>query len=281
MTGIYIDDTGTPSLKSKSRYDTGDWKTWVAVLLDSKQRLQLDQQLTSLNKNYQARFGISEFHFTEIFSGKGNLRKLSIEERLGIFKIFSDLYKYYAPEVIIQSFTSDDIIRNRMEFQQYLKFDGFDFSILSDMALWHLLKKTKDHILKKNYQLPVEIFIDSGRQKPNTKQKINLLNGITANSEVNYIDSKDDTLIQFIDFIAFSLNRMRWILMNDKKSKFDFQFIKIISDANFQVVNLKRRYYDFNQVNVSDYDKNLREKYDKNKNLSDEEVERIKKSRKK
>lgn len=87
-------------------------------------------------------------------------------------------------------------------------------------------------------------------------------------------------MIQFIDFIAFSINRMRWILMNEKKSKLDLTFLNLISGIDFNVTNLTKVAINPTGFKVSEYDKSLRKKYDENGNLSDELVEKIRTDKK-
>ncbi|MBU3661235.1 MAG: DUF3800 domain-containing protein [Flavobacteriales bacterium] len=275
-TAIYIDDTGTPQ-KSKSKYDSGDWKSWVAVILDSKERIEIREGIDWIRKYAIEGLEINEFHFTDIFSGKNEFKKISIEKRIKIFELFAQLYKHYNCPILIQSLSDDDIIRNEMtEFNQ-IKIPGFDFSKNSDLCLWLLLIRLKKSEVFKKYQLPVEIFIDNGIQKPNTSRKSIELQDFALNSEIKYIDSKCDSLMQFIDFIAFCLNRTRWILMNNKKDNSDFKIMEISQLANFNTVNMLKQYVDINDTNTTEYyDRILRNAFDINGNLTDEEVEKIK-----
>ncbi len=275
-TAIYIDDTGTPE-ESKSKYDSGNWKSWVAVVLKPEERIEISKSINWLKANLSEEFDISEFHFTDIFSGKNEYKNISIENRIFIFKIFAYLYKHYNCPIIIQSLSDDDVIRNEMtEFKQ-IKIPGFDFSKNSDLCLWLLLIRLKNSEVFKKYQLPVEIFIDNGIQKPNTFRKSIELQDFALNSELKYIDSKSDPLMQFIDFIAFCLNRTRWILMNDKKEKSDFKILEINQLANFNTINMIKEYIDINEINTTEhYDKILRAAFDRNGNLLDEDVEKIK-----
>lgn len=275
-TAIYIDDTGTPQ-KSKSKYDSGDWKSWVAVVLDSKERIEISEGIDWIRKYAIVGLEINEFHFTDIFSGKNEFKKISIEKRIKIFELFAQLYKHYNCPILIQSLSDDDVIRNKMtEFKQ-IKIPGFDFSKNSDLCLWLLLIRLKNSEVFKKYQLPVEIFIDNGIQKPNTSRKSIELQDFALNSELKYIDSKSDSLMQFIDFIAFCLNRTRWILMNNKKDNSDFKILEISQLANFNTVNMLKQYVDINDKNTTEYyDKILRRAFDINGNLTDEEVEKIK-----
>jgi hypothetical protein len=279
-TGVFIDDTGTPSQKSKSKYDNGDWKTWVGIILAPEERTKLEITLSTLCETLERELNIKEFHFTHIFSGKGVYRKISIEKRLQIFYLFGEVYKEYNSPIIVQSLTNDDVIRNKMQFLRNLKIDGFDFSNTSDLALWFLLEKCCKYIKENNFPLFAEFFVDSGRQKPNTFQRVSILKDVTQNSELKYSSSEENPMIQFIDFIAFSINRMRWILMNDKKTELDISFLNLIGHVDFKLTNLKKVRIKPSDFKVSDYDSNLRKTYDKNGNLSDEMVEKIKKNQK-
>jgi hypothetical protein len=167
-----------------------------------------------------------------------------------------------------------------MQILSSLKVDGFDFSNHSDLALWFLLLRVRNYLLQNNYPLYAEIFIDAGRQKPNSKQKVEILKKITENSSVVYLSSHEEPLIQFIDFIAFCINRTRWIFMNDKRSDLDIAISEISTMANFNTINVGKKKIYPDEFNVNDYDTELRRAYDKNGNLDDATVDLIKEQKK-
>ncbi len=276
---IYIDDTGTPQ-KSKSKYDCGNWESYVAVLLKPNERKEITKLILELKKIVNKSIKVDEFHFTEIFSGTKQFKGVALEIRLEIFNSFIEIYRMYDCPIVIQSITDDDVIRNKMEYIRGYKNYGFDFDKNSHLCLWLLLVRIVNNDIIKNYNLPFEIFVDAGKQKPNTVQKIEQIKNITENSEIRYIDSAVDPLMQFVDFIAFTLNRCRWILMNDLKSQGDKAILKIAEYANFNAINMERRYVNVDEESTKDqYEKVLRRRYDINGNLSDEEMEQIKKNR--
>lgn len=119
----------------------------------------------------------------------------------------------------------------------------------------------------------MEITIDEGRQKKNTTQQSKLLQGFAFNDSLTYKSSGEDAILQLVDFVAFSMNRVRWILTNDKKSELDLTFLKICDRANFNILNIERRPIQFASHSVEDYDRILRETYDRNGNLSDVALE--------
>jgi hypothetical protein len=277
-TFIYIDDTGTPGQVSKSKYDTGDWKTWIGVILTRREKEKLSFKISKYLAKLNSEFGITEFHFTDIYSGTNEFKNVPIDKRIEIFEYFAKIYSKGNYPFYIQSLTSDDVIRNKFNFPPNLKRDNFDFSNISDLSLFFLLFNIKDYILKNfnNYDRPIDILIDEGKQKANSKQKIWFLKNISINSSITYRSSKEEVLIQFADFIAYSMNKMRWLAMNNKKGESDKKLFEIFNLARFNPVNLEMKVVDLYEFKVEDYDKALRDKYDENKNLSDEEVKKAK-----
>lgn len=274
---IYIDDTGTPE-KSKSKYDPGNWKTWVAMILTEDEQAELVTIVGELQKNLKQKYNAEEFHFTNIFSAKKEFKKVNTEERINIFIGFAEIYKRFRFPLLIQSLTDDDITRNRMDIFRNLKIDNFDFSNIEHMSLWFLLNKIANEKFFKSYNRPFNIYVDAGKQKPNTKQKIEVLKKIAVDSSIIYVDSKQSPLIQFIDFVAFCTNRCRWILMNDKQSDSDVLLLNLSEYADFNFLNIRKMEVLIGKDKTSElYDKTLRATYDSNGNLSDEEMVKRKK----
>ena len=278
---VYIDDTGTPSSQSKSTYDPGNWNSHVAVFIERSKVEELSIQILALFEKYKFLNDFEEFHFVQILSGKDGWRNVEITKRLEIFEDFVALYQQYKFPILIQSFTSDDIIRNKMEDLTKIKIQHFDLSSLSDLTLFFLLFRIKDFVLESQFELPSEIKVDTGKGKHSGRNIVPILSGITKNSEIEFVDSKKDVLMQFADFISFCLNRMRWIIMAENKGTLDIRLIQIISEANFEVKNGKKIIMDALEVKAKDYDQELRQVFDSNENLSDTEVEKIKKEKNK
>jgi len=273
---IYIDDTGS-SQQSKSKYDSGNWDSYVAVVLNEFQRASISETIKEIQDYFLSDFGIQELHFTEIFSGKSKYRKFDITSRLKIFDVFADIYSDNNCPIFVQSLTDDDILRNRMEHWRGRKKDGFDFSNNSHFCLWLLLVRLNHDKTVKQFNLPFEIFVDSGKQKPKSFQNVSDVKDITEKAEIQYIDSKSDPLMQFVDFIAFTLNRCRWILMNDKKSEIDIEFLRIAEKADFNAMDMVKKKIEIEKESTTNlYDKILRERFDENGNLRDDEVDKRK-----
>jgi hypothetical protein len=280
---IYIDDTGSHQI-SKSKYDNGNLTSYLAVILTAKEREEISESIAYAKHLIQKELNLdfNEFHFVDIYQGKKDFKNLDLDKRLGIFKVFSQLYKRYNCPILIQSLTDDDVIRNRLtEIRKHKKY-GFDFSKNSHLCLWLLIVRIINEEGFKSYLPDIEIFVDAGIKKPDYLQEIDLLDGFSKNSSIVYRDSASDELMQFIDFIAFTINRNRWILTNNSKKPLDRLILEMSEEASFNVLNMRRELIDLEAENTSEkYDKVLREAFDINDNLTDEEVNKIKAEKKK
>lgn len=272
---IYIDDTGTPE-KSQLKFDPGDWTSFVSVIIEKVNNLELVNKIELLKNKYS----VNEFHFNEIFSGKGEFKKFSRQQRINIFEDFSELYKKHNCPIYIQSLTEDDIIRNRISDFKSIKKDGFNFSNNKHLCLWLLLVRLANEYNLDQYEKPFEIIIDAGKQKDNTFQKIHELKDFSIESKVFYRDSNKDNLLQFIDFIAYTLNRIRWIQMNNKITESDIDFLKFASRTQFNAPNMKKELIELESIGkesmIERYENVLNKAYKRNGNLTEEEVKTIK-----
>lgn len=277
-TYIYIDDSGTPGYISKSKYDTVDRKTWVCLILKPEEQIEAQSQMLSCIDELKSTFGINEFHFTDIYSGTKKFKGIDLQIRLNIFRAFAEIHRITQYPMLIQTFTSDDILRNRIIVDgKKVKADNFNLKDTSDFALFFLLVRIKQLFSKNpDYSKPVEIIIDEGRQKKDTAQSCSLLDGILFNDKLYYRSSSDEPLLQLVDFVAFTMNKVRWILTNNKKGALDIEFLKIAERANFNILNIIKSPVKINSDFVEEYDSLLKKTYHKNDNLSDIELEELK-----
>lgn len=269
-TTVYIDDSGTPGYVSNSKYDTVDRKTWVGLILNPDERIEANLQMKEHIDKLKLRFNANEFHFTDIYSGRKGFEGVDLKVRLDIFRIFAEIHKQAQYPMFIQTFTSDDILRNKIVLAgQEVKMDNFDLKNVSDLTLYFLLLRIKEFFEKNTqYSRPIEIIIDEGRQKKDTSQDCVLLEDMLLDNKIYYKSSTDEPLLQLIDFVAFTMNRVRWIMTNDKKGKVDIEFLRIAENANFNILNIKRGLVKVDENFVERYDEELRKVYSKNETLA-------------
>lgn len=272
-TYIYIDDTGNAQHRSGFKYDTSKSASWCAIILNEKQYDSAVKFMNIMSNELQKQLEMDEFHFADIFSGKGKYR--NVENRLDIFKDFSRFSALEQYIVILQSFGEDDYKRNKLEKTSTV-IDGFKLYEYSDFALFILLLRIKYYLSSNpSYTKPYKIVIDEGRYKNNSYQDCLIFGDLLDNKKILYKSSKEEKLLQLADFTAYTLNRCTWLNMKDKDniSYYDKEFLKIASDAKFNAPFLRKLNLSINSNRKHIYEKILDHANNKNQTLSKENLD--------
>ena len=264
-TYVFIDDTGTPGQKSCSKYGGPSLCSWFAIIVSTKEKLAIENAIEELKKQYLNSFGLDEFHFVDLYNGKKQYRQMSIDIRFEILYKFADIYKNGNYQLFVQSMTKEDYNRLKIKCKGPVHIANFDLADVKDFALVVLLWKLNLFFEKKNntYSLPIRIIIDEGRQKNGSNCKIGLLGDKLKNRNIEFKSSKSEFVLQFIDFIAFSLNRNRLIMSQNKKSEIDLKFLRMTDYADFKVEGLKRGLVNYTENMTQQYDQFIDEEYRK------------------
>ncbi|MBN1042900.1 hypothetical protein DVW07_12650 [Clostridium botulinum] len=243
---VFIDDSGSPGQPPANKFIAPDTKIWAAVILNSKDNEYIDDKIEFAIKKFQQKLPFSEFHFTDIYSGRNDFKDVDPKIRLEIFELFVKLYNSIKPYVVVIG-AGKGTLKNTGFSESYIhtKENGFNFSNPSDYSLNTVLLITNEYFAEnyKDDNIEVEITIDEGRQKSNTVQT--LKDFVGSCKEVNYKSSIDVYGLQFIDFIAFSINRIQ-NNCSKNRSDFDNDFMRIIGNLQLNS-NLKT-------ISVSDLD---------------------------
>ena len=85
--GYYIDDAGTPGVRSKSAFLSESRKSWCAVVVPRRASHPVSAALALLLFGIRQDYGAEELHFSEIYSGRGVWRGVAIEDRMKIFDL--------------------------------------------------------------------------------------------------------------------------------------------------------------------------------------------------
>lgn len=147
--GVLIDDTGSPGLCTPGLHS--ERKTWVAVLvpphLVADLMDQLPDALALLNE-----MGLKdpEFHFAEIWAGKGEYKKLDLEPRLAIFRCMSEIFVTCQFKVFVQTFDPENaaVVRGNDNWPEGL--GPLKCSNHEDLALIFLLSRVHAHLNEGN-----------------------------------------------------------------------------------------------------------------------------------
>lgn len=271
-TAIYIDDSGTSGLKSGSQFSSLNAKSWYAVILTSDYRIEAEKFMVNCLETLRKEFNAEEFHFKDIYNGKNEFSDVPLEDRLEIIKLFATLFKEWQLPILCQTFSLEEYERNNLiKGADRQTIDDFNLNNYSDFCLYHLLMRIKSYIADLNvYPKPFEIIIDQDGKKVNASRTVNLFGDDLLNRQLQYKSSKDEHLIQLADFVAFCLNRVKWIQQNNSHlcKPIDMTFLEICSNADFNTVNIVKKYTKKGTDLKQEHDNLLQERYDRNKSLS-------------
>lgn len=259
---IYIDDSGSPGTNIQNPVYLPSTKLYTAVIIRASEKRKIEkklsQELNRLRKKYN---GVKEFHAKYIYSGSKEFKDLTEDERLNIFEKMVHYYNEFRFPIICHA-VSKEAIFNAGYSENVLNFkiDNFKISKPEDLALMTLIGEC-DLNIKKNQtkygkdSVP-QVIVDEGRQKSGTKQSIRF--SAEKIKEINYLNSENEILLQFVDFFAFIINRCQ-INFVKEQSNFDKLFMKIIGKINYNMQGdyIKIAYNDLNETQKEDYLKKI------------------------
>lgn len=74
--GVFIDDTGSPGMPNTPAKLHPDRKSWVAVIVPPDQVQPVSAALKEALDALRCDLGVNEFHFKDIYAGKGPFRSV-------------------------------------------------------------------------------------------------------------------------------------------------------------------------------------------------------------
>ncbi|WP_247424659.1 DUF3800 domain-containing protein [Ralstonia pseudosolanacearum] len=258
---VVIDETGNPGQSTGSKYLHPQRKSWAAVIFSPEQFAIAAKELPPAIEHLKEICGGDEFHLTDIYRGHKSFKGVSIEKRLGAIAFLAHIFSEYQFPVIFQ--TLDPIgakAFSKSNFQQ--KLGPVDLRKHDELALWMLLIRIQDYICDQSNQVPapVHVVIDES-EKWKDSRSIDVRETVSnpkvfAGQLIYSRSSKEFPLIQLADFVAFVINRQQWLmtLPREKITDFDLAFLRIVSGANLNTVNIRRVTINLDLWQPEDYD---------------------------
>lgn len=229
--GVFIDDTGSPGDPNTPAGLHPYRKSWVAVVLSPAQVHTVATELNEAVEALRSDLGVTEFHFVEIYSGKGPFREVSLKERIIIFQMFANLFYIHELPIYVQTFDPETHGALAAGLPQIPKIAScFDLHCHEDAALWVLLVRVRDHILaqRTTNDLRAMVFIDEGLKKSASIVEVDVLDDVFLDGLLYFAASSTSPLLQLADFAAFCLNRSQIIARKDRRSDFDIAFLRVL-----------------------------------------------------
>jgi hypothetical protein len=236
--GVFIDDTGSPGLITPGLHLQR--KSWVAVIVPPHQTAEVMDQLPNA-LSFLRDLGLKdpEFHFTDIWAGKGEFRKLDLQQRLGLFRFMGHIFATYGFQVLVQTFDPENAtdLFSRAEWPE--TFGPLKFSDHGDLALIFALLRVRMHLKKiDGGGASACVVVDEGRL---ASGKAIVLPGLAPTffaGAVLFASSRLVHAIQLADFAAFVMNRWQLLRVKDNLSELDKTFLQIVSPIGESFVNI-------------------------------------------
>lgn len=236
--GVFIDDTGSPGLMTPGLH--AQRKSWVAVLVPPDQIAEVMDQLPSA-LSFLRELGLKnpEFHFTDIWAGRNEFDKLTLQQRLGIFRFMSHIFATYRFEVLVQTFDPENAVEVRSRAEWPETFGPLKFSDHEDLALIFALLRVRMHLKTlQGGEATACVVVDEGRLSSGTAMLLPGLAPTFVAGAVLFASSRLVHPIQLADFAAFVMNRWQLLRVKDKLSDLDKTLLEILSPIAERFLNI-------------------------------------------
>ena len=229
--GVFIDDTGSPGLPSDPEFLHPERKSWVAVVVPPEQLSDVMRQFPRELQELRKQTGACEFHFTDIYAGRGEFRNISLGIRLSLFRFMAGIFFDYGFPVLVQTLdpTNARSIKDKGGFPD--RVGPFNLNRHQDMALLFLLLRIKFFLEKSrdDDDIVARVFVDEGYKPNGAAIPISAWKEIFADGLICFARSNVILPLQLADFAAFCLNRTQLILGKQDLCELDKEFLNIIS----------------------------------------------------
>jgi len=202
----------------------------VAVIVPKSSIGEVWSQFPGAAEELRKQAGAAEFHFADIYMGRGSFRSIGLATRLAIFEFMANIFGTYGFPVLVQTLDPKTLrdVRERANFPS--KFGPFNLAKHEDFALFLLLCRVKWH-LEQTYPQDnrlARVFVDEGYKKNTSAIFIDSFRNVFCDGLVCFGKSDIILPLQLADFAAFCLNRMQLLIGKSELSELDKSFLDII-----------------------------------------------------
>jgi hypothetical protein len=242
--GVFVDDTGSPGLSTAGQHLHPERKTWVAVICPPDDMAEVMRQMPRSLEELQRQTGANEFHFTDIYAGKGNFKKVSPSLRVALFEFMANIFLVYNFPIIVQTLDPVSVQELRARADFLTQVGPFNLAKHEDVALLFLLVRVKK-FLEQHADGPgpwARVFVDEGEgfKKNGAAIRMPTFTSCFADGLVCFAKSDSVFPIQLADFAAFALNRSQFILAKEKMADFDRTLLEISSPIAWNYQNIAK-----------------------------------------
>lgn len=243
-----VDDTGFNKDKVASEYLKGEKATFCGIILHEDNVFAAERILKAFSKKLEKMFQTTEFHFTEMYNKSEDFKNLESNEFLEIVDAFVDIIYELGIDIILQTIGettySDHPNLNADLKNKFLKPMQMTQTDKSNCLVLTVLR-AKKYIEDELGGELIEVICDEGIRKPNTEVKMPTNKANERPIKIKFKSSKEYSLLQLADFVAWAISREKQILQKTSKQRTDLdnEMLLILSD-------LMRVYVTVTQANV-------------------------------
>jgi len=234
--GVFVDDTGSPGHETPGLHLKR--KSWVAVLVPPSRTSEvMDQLPNALSCLSELGVRNPEFHFTDIWAGKGEYAKLDLQARLGIFRFMAYIFASYRFPVLVQTFDPDNATDVQRQADWPSHFGPLRVSDHEDLALIFLLLRVRLYLKGPECGNATGCVVVDEWRHCRSFELPGLAPTFCAGA-VLFASSRSVHAIQLADFAAFVLNRWQLLRVKERLTDLDKTFLQILSPVAERFVNI-------------------------------------------
>ncbi|MGF3573530.1 MAG: DUF3800 domain-containing protein [Candidatus Bathyarchaeia archaeon] len=248
--GVFIDDTGSPGLQSTPPNLHPERKSWIGVVVHPDQMPEVLEQFPEALEELRHQIGAKEFHFADIYAGKGDFEGVDLQVRLRLFEFMAHIFRVYQFPIFVQTFDPNTLENIRSKRDLPKKIGIFDLTKQEDAALLFSLIRIKWYIEKHrtDARIVARVFVDEGCKRHGIAIPIHAWKPVFADGLICFARSSSIPPIQLADFAAFALNRTQLLLGKEKLSPLDKRLLEILSSIAWNYQNIPKRIIKFKRT---------------------------------
>lgn len=240
--GIFIDDSGSPGLQDTPPNLHPQRKSWVAVVISHDLMPEVLRQFPKALYDLRRMTGATEFHFCDIYAGRGPFKTIDLRIRLALFEFMAYVFSLYKFPIIVQTLDPETLSDIRARGLRMLpdRVGPFDLRKPDDAALLLLLIRLEWFMQGTSTypRVKARVFTDEGYKKNGTAIKIPGFETVFCDGMICFAKSSSILPIQLADFAAFALNRSQLIGGKEHRSSLDNRLLEILSSISWNYQNI-------------------------------------------
>ena len=253
---LYVDDTGFNQNQKQSKVLQNELATSAGVLISKELEPYLSNIISGLGDVLKNKYGVSEFHFTDIYNRKEPFSNIHPEETINLLETFASIITDFDLDVVVFTNKQDDTTQER-QLKNLIDSLSPTLSMPTGpktQALFLNIFRAK-MITQTEFgdSKITKIISDEGLRKNGASVKIN-----EDGTTIDFKSSKDCPLLQLADYCAWMITRAKNIYdkIGTKKhmSDMDEKVLEIYSSIADHYHGLTKKFINLENLSEFDYD---------------------------